>query len=161
MPKKPYKAYPKQLSEEDKNFIKLVQSGKKKSESYRLAYPEDQRVIKYMDMKGSSSPEVKAERDRLAELIRMAAKHKLQAEYIQKGIVTFTNRMDMLAEQALDVAEELMLGAESENVRKDLAIEFIRQHEGTPVQKIAIKEDKVVVIRFGKPREVIDVVPED
>ena len=65
--------------------------------------------------------------------------------------MTYQDKMEEFSALSLETATDLVKNARSEKVRADLAIEGIRHKIGTPVQKIAVKEDKVVHITFGEP----------
>ena len=148
-----YKTVPRPLSPEDKRFIELVSKGMMKAKAFKLAYPDHESVKRYMEFKETRSPEEIA---RAAELVNQATKTKLQTNRIQTALVSYQDRMEILADKSLDVAEDILDNGRSEKVKADLAIEFIRHRVGTPVQKIAVKEDKTVYITFGEPTTVID-----
>ena len=79
---------------------------------------------------------------------------------MQKAMVSYQDSMEEFSELSLATAKELVVGARSEKVRADLAIEGIRHKIGTPVTKVAVQEKKVVYLTFDKPpedREIIDV----
>lgn len=155
---------PRQLSEEDKTFIKLIESGMKKAPAFRAAYPNHPSVIKWMDFKDKSGVDP-ATRQKLSELTVQAAKNKLQAKYMQGAIVTYQDSMEKFSQLSVETAIDLVENARSEKVRADLAIEGIRHKIGTPVTKVAVQEKKVVYLTFGNTndeptplpqREVID-----
>lgn len=143
-----YNTVPRQLSKEDKTFIKLIESGKKKAPSFREAFPDHAHVIKWKNTEPGSP-----DHQRATELIITAAKNKLQAKYMQSAITTYHDRMEKFSELSLDTATELVVSARSEKVRADLAIEGIRHQVGTPVQKVAIQQKKTVILTFGEPAE--------
>lgn len=145
------KSVARQLSKEDKEFIKLVHSGMKKAPAFRQAYPNHVQVIKWNNSEPGSP-----DRQRSAMLIIEAAKNKLSAKYMHTAITTYQDSMEKFSELSLETAIELVTSARSEKVRADLAIEGIRQKIGTPVQKVAVHEEKKVVITFGKPDDVIE-----
>lgn len=144
-----YIAVPRQLTKEDKEFIKMLGAGVPKSVAFRAAYPNQMTVKRYEDVVKSDATE--ATRRRARELVIMAAKHKLQTQYMQKAITTYQSRMDKLADIGLDVAEDLMLHGRSEMVKADLAKEFVRHKVGSPTTKVAVAEKKEVIITFGVP----------
>lgn len=140
---------PQQLSEQDKQYIKLLGEGMKKSPAFREAYhdhPATVRWHKTRDLEVSSTVRQDAS-DKLVQ----AAKTKLSANYMNQAIVTYTDAMEKYSELSLETAIDLVQNARSEKVRADLAIEGIRHKIGTPVQKVAIHEQKTVHISFGKP----------
>lgn len=141
-----YQTVPRQLSEQDKLYIKLIGDGSKKAPAFRQAYPEHPQVIKWNQAEPGSP-----DRQRAAELIIAAAKNKLQANYMNKAIVTYQTKMEEFSNRSLDTAIDLVENARSEKVRADLAIEGIRHKVGTPVQKVAIKEQQTVYLTFGAP----------
>lgn len=143
---------PRQLSDGDKEFIKLIEKGSKKAPAFREAYPDHNLVQKWHNSERGSP-----DHQRATELIIAAAKNKLQAKYMQNAIKTYKDKMEEYSEASLDTAIELVKGARSEKVRADLAIEGMRHKVGTPVQKVAVQEEKTVYLTFGKPpKEVID-----
>lgn len=147
-------AYPRQLSPEDKTFIKLVSEGKKKAPAFREAYPDHYAVLAWQNSE-SGSPD----HQRAMETIIDAARKKLAAKYMQGAIQTYNDKMETFAEKSLDTAIDLVENARSEKVRADLAIEGMRQKVGTPVQKVQVQEEKTVILTFGTPpeeREVLD-----
>lgn len=150
---------PPQLTVEDKEFVKLHQSGSKPSTAFRAAYPKHPAVIKW-NLSENGSPD----KQKAAELIKYAAKNKLNAKYMQGAIVSYQDSMERFSNLSLVAATDLVQNARSEKVRADLAIEGIRHKVGTPVQKVAVQERKTVILTFGQPakddRQVIDVVPE-
>lgn len=147
-------AIPQQLTEGDKEFIKLIESGSKKAPAFREAYPEHPSVIKWHQSEPGSP-----DHQRASELVITAAKNKLQAKYMRGAIMTYQDSMEKFSELSLETATDLVKNARSEKVRADLAIEGIRHKVGTPVQKMAIQEQKTVILTFEKPAEsrVIDV----
>lgn len=153
-----YKSVPKQLTPEDKKFIKLVHAGMNRTKAYREAYPDSKVVKRYMDIKsqGDVSEETARQRKHARELITVASKHKLQAQYIQKAMTTYQDSMEKYSELSVQTAIELVQNARSEKVRADLAIEGMRQKVGTPVQKVQVQEDRKVVISFGRPKHLED-----
>lgn len=156
-----YQEVPRQLSKEDKHFIKLIHSGLNKSKAFRIAYPEHPSVRRYMDIKsqGDISEEGKKLRRRAAELVTIASKNKLQTRYMQKAITTYNDSMEKFSELSVQTAIDLVKNARSEKVRADLAIEGMRQKVGTPVQKVAMQQEKRVVLTFEKPTD--DVIDTD
>lgn len=139
---------PRQLSTGDKEFIKLIEEGSKKAPAFRKAYPEHPHVIKWHNSERGSP-----DHQRATELIITAAKNKLQAKYMQSAIVTYHDKMEQFSEKSLDTAIDLVQNARSEKVRADLAIEGMRHKVGTPVQKVAIQQQKTVILTFGTPPE--------
>jgi hypothetical protein len=146
-----YKTVPRQLSAGDKEFIKLIEEGKKKSVSFRTAYPEHPHVIKWHNSEPGSP-----DHQRAAELIVTAAKNKLQAKYMQGAITTYHDKMEQFSEKSLDTAIDLVENARSEKVRADLAIEGMRHKVGAPTTKVQVQEEKTVILTFTKPPDVLD-----
>lgn len=138
----------RQLTEGDKTFIKLHQAGEKRSTAFRKSYPEHPTVIAW----DKSYPNTH-ERQRLSESIAQLAKQKLRSKYIQRALTTYMERMEEFSALSLETATELVQNARSEKVRADLAIEGIRHKVGTPVQKVAVQEQKTVYLTFAKPNE--------
>lgn len=134
------------LTDGDKQYIKLTESGIKPSPAFREAYPEHD-AVKFYHMTEPGTPQ----RQKAAEALRDAAKQKLQAKYIKNALATYQDKMEQFSALSLDTATDLVQNARSEKVRADLAIEGIRHKIGSPVTKVAIKEDKVVYLTFGKP----------
>lgn len=137
---------PKILSFGDKEFIKRIEAGEKKSPAFRASYPDHPAVIQWTRSEPGSP-----DRQVAAEAIQQSAKAKLQAKYMRGALLTYTDKMEQFSEHSLDTAIELVKGARSEKVRADLAIEGIRHKIGTPVQKVAVHEEKTVYLTFGKP----------
>lgn len=135
----------RQLSEGDKEFIKLIGAGGTPSASFREAYPDHEAVRFWTITKGDKLQHQKAQ-----EVLKDAAKNKLRAQYIQRALMTYQDKMEEFSTASLDTAIELVKGARSEKVRADLAIEGIRHKIGTPVQKVAVQEQKTVILTFGK-----------
>lgn len=134
------------LTDGDKEFIKLTEGGTKPSAAFREAYP-DHEAVKFYLITDPGTPE----RQKASEVLKDAAKTKLQAKYIKNALMTYQDKMEQFSALSLETATDLVQNARSEKVRADLAIEGIRHKIGTPVQKIALKEDKVVHITFGAP----------
>lgn len=137
---------PTQLTPEDKEFIKLVQAGEKRVKSFRLAYPNHPWSLKYVYSEPGSP-----DRRNAGEHLKQASQNKLQAKYIQRALSTYQDKMEEFSELSLKTATELVTKARSEKVRADLAIEGIRHKIGTPVQKVAVQEQKTVILTFGQP----------
>lgn len=135
-----------QLSNEDKAFIKLFQSGMKKSTAFREAYPNHDATIFY-NMSQTGTPE----RKKASEILADAAKHKLGTKYISRALATYQDKMEEFSLLSLDTATELVQHARSEKVRADLAVEGIRHKIGSPTTKIAVQESKTVILQFGEP----------
>ncbi len=144
------------LTDGDKNFIKLYEAGEKPSAAFRQAYPDHDAVRFYLITEPGTP-----ERQKASEVLKDAAKTKLQAKYIKNALMTYQDKMEQFSELSLETATELVVSARSEKVRADLAIEGIRHKIGTPVQKMAIQEKKVVHITFGRPPEDVIDVSED
>lgn len=134
-----------QLTEEDKEFIKLHEAGEKNSSAFRLAYPSHPAVLAWNITKPGTP-----ERQKAAEMVKDAAKHKLRTQYISSALATYQDKMEEFSKLSLETATELVKSARSEKVRADLAIEGIRHKIGTPVQKVAVQEQKTVILTFGK-----------
>lgn len=147
-------AIPRFLSEEDKKFIRLMGEGVPRPKAFREAYPNHKNVKKFMDMKaqGIGGEELRAARDR----VRQHAKDKVLTKHISSALTTYQKKMDEFSDLSLNTAIELVKSARSEKVRADLAIEGMRHKVGTPVQKVAVQEKKIVHLTFDKPNEVID-----
>lgn len=144
----------RRLSEEDKLFIKLIDEGKRPSPAFREAYPDHPAVLQWIRSEPGSPDK------RQAQLtLRDAAQSKLKAKYMKNALTTYQDSMDRFSELSVETAIELVKGARSEKVRADLAIEGIRHRVGTPVTKVAVKEEKTVYLTFGKPPDAIDVTP--
>lgn len=134
------------LSDQDKNFIKLKESGAKNSAAFREAYPDHDAVIAYKSTQPGTP-----ERQKASEVLKDAAKTKLKTKYISRALATYQDKMEEFSELSLEAATELVKNARSEKVRADLAIEGIRHKVGTPVQKVAVQERKTVILQFGSP----------
>lgn len=63
------------------------------------------------------------------------AKQKMNTYAISTLMEDYQERMDAIADLSLDVAEDILRNGRSEKTKADLAIEFIRQRVGAPVQK--------------------------
>lgn len=147
---------PQQLTPEDKEFIKRIEAGEKKAPAFRASYPNHPSVIKWNQTEHGSP-----DHQRAAELIIQAAKNKLQAKYMRGAIVSYQDAMEKFSELSLETATDLVKNARSEKVRADLAIEGIRHKVGTPVQKVAVQEQKTVILTFQKPSPVYDARSDD
>lgn len=134
------------LTPEDKEFVKLSEEGVRPSAAFREAYPEHHAVKLYYATE-SGTPD----RQKASEILKDAAKNKLAAKYIKHALMTYSDKMEEFSKLSLDSAIDLVQNARSEKVRADLAIEGMRHKVGTPTQKIAIQDKKVVHITFGEP----------
>lgn len=145
-----------QLTPEDKEFIKLHQEGVKNSAAFREAYPSHPATLAWKMTEPGTE-----DRQKASEMVKDAAKNKLATKYMRRALATYQDKMEEFSVLSLEAATELVQNARSEKVRADLAIEGIRHKIGTPVQKMAIQENKTVVLQFGEPpkeeRDVIDV----
>lgn len=135
-----------QLSDGDKEFIKLTEAGTRPSPAFREAYP-DHEAVAFWNITEPGTPE----RQKAAEVLKQAAKNKLNTKHISRAISTYQDKMEEFSALSLETATELVKSARSEKVRADLAIEGIRHKIGTPVQKVALQEKKVVILQFGAP----------
>lgn len=154
------------LTPEDKTYIKLTEDGVKPSTAFKQAFPNHPAVVKWH----SANPNT-PERQKAAEAIKQAAKFKLGSKYIQKAVATYQDSMERFSELSVATAIDLVENARSEKVRADLAIEGMRQKVGTPVQKVAMTEDRTVYLTFGAPpkdeltesqqKQVIDIVADE
>lgn len=149
---RPYKQFMRPLTEEDKLFIKLVGDGEPKAVAFKKAYPNHQNVTRYFD--AVKDKQDAKHRMYLSQLIYQAAKNKLQTQRVHSALVTYKSKMAIFSEHSVDTAIDLVQNARSEKVRADLAIEGMRHEVGTPVQKVAIQEEKTVYITFDKPKPV-------
>lgn len=148
------------LSDGDKQFIKLVESGTKPSPAFREAYPEHD-AVRFWGLTESGTPE----RQKASEVLKDAAKRKLSTQYISRAMATYQSKMDEFSELSLETATDLVQNARSEKVRADLAIEGIRHRVGSPTVKALVKEEKTVYLTFGDrpapgadaPDEIIDI----
>ncbi len=134
-----------QLTDGDKTFIKLYESGTKPSTAFKQAYPNHDAVV------FASIAETKQDRQKAAEMVKFAAQVKLKTKYISRALSTYHDKMEEFSNLSLETATDLVVNARSEKVRSDLAIEGIRHKIGTPVQKVAVQEKKVVILQFGSP----------
>jgi hypothetical protein len=143
------------LSDGDKTFIKLKESGAKPSAAFREAYPEHEAVVFWNQTKAGT-----VQRQKASEVLAHAAKRKLNTRYIRRAMATYHDKMEEFSELSLETATDLVKNARSEKVRSDLAIEGIRHKVGTPVQKVAVQERKTVYLTFDEPpkddREIIE-----
>lgn len=139
---------PRALSDEDKSFIKLVQAGERRVTAFRLSYTNHPSVIKWNQSEPGSP-----DRQKAAESLKQCSQNKLQTLHIQKGLKTYAESMKRFSELSLETATDLVQNARSEKVRADLAIEGIRHEVGTPVQKVAVQEQKTVTLTFAKPTD--------
>jgi len=140
-----------QLTPEDKEFIKLHEEGVKNSAAFREAYPSHPATLAWNITKPGTE-----ERQKAAEMVKDAAKNKLNAKYIRRALATYQDKMEEFSVLALETATDLVKNARSEKVRADLAIEGIRHKIGTPVQKVALKEERTVILTFGnRPASVV------
>lgn len=144
------------LTPEDKVFIKLSEDGTKPSAAFREAYPTHQATVGYL----TTTPGT-PERQKAREVLADAAKGKLNTKYITRAMTTYQNSMEEFSLLSLEAATDLVQNARSEKVRADLAIEGIRHKIGTPVQKIASREEKIVYLTFGAPPEENPVIEGD
>lgn len=143
------------LSDEDKEFVRLLGKGMKRPQAFREAYSKHPTVQKYMDMKvqGVGGEPLAKTRHRIAQ----HAKDKVRTKHINSALQTYQRKMDTFSDLSVDTAIELVANARSEKVRADLAIEGMRHKVGTPVQKIAVQEKKTVTLTFSRPDDnVID-----
>lgn len=134
------------LTDGDKEYIKLTESGLKPSTAFRDAYPEHD-AVKFYLMTEPGTPQ----RQKASEVLANAAKTKLQSKYIKNAMMTYQDKMEEYSALSLETAIELVQSARSEKVRADLAIEGIRHKIGSPTVKISSQESKVVHITFGEP----------
>lgn len=143
------------LTDEDKQFIKLIEAGTKPSPAFREAYPEHE-AVRFWGMTATGSPE----RQKASEIIKDAAKGKLRTKHISRALATYQDKMEEFSTLSLETATDLVQNARSEKVRADLAIEGIRHKVGSPVTKVAVQESKTVILTFGEPpkddREIIE-----
>lgn len=135
------------LSPEDKEFIKLYSDGGGMSKSFRLAYPNHPKVINWHATRNAPI-EV---RRKANEALKDTAKNKLVSKRIAGALTTYQDSMERFSILSLETATDLVQNARSEKVRADLAIEGIRHKVGTPVQKVAVQEQKIVTLTFKKP----------
>ncbi len=144
-----YKSIPRSLSSEDKEFIKLIQEAKiPRSKAFLAAYPEHEHSVAYRRAIRDKNKEAKK---RAGLLLVQVSKTKLQAQYIVRGLTTFQNKMDQLAEDSIDVLDDILNNGRSEKVRADIGIEMLRHKVGTPVHKMAVKEERTVYLTFSDP----------
>lgn len=141
----------RQLNSGDKTFIKLHQEGVAPSTAFKQAYPDHFSVVGWYE----SAPGT-PERQKYSEAIKGLAKAKLRSKYIQRALYTYVERMEEFSALSLETATDLVQNARSEKVRADLAIEGIRHKIGTPVQKVAVQEQKTVYLTFSKPQVEVD-----
>lgn len=136
------------LTDGDKEYIKLTQDGERPSSAFRIAYP-DHFAVKLWHETQPGTPD----RQKAAEILKDAAKGKLQAKYIKAALATYTDKMEQFSQLSLEAATDLVVNARSEKVRADLAIEGIRHKIGSPTVKVQSQESKVVYLTFGSPPE--------
>ena len=126
-----------------------------------MAFPDDHRVIKYIDAVKTKAP--KEEKRRPSQLVSQASKDKLQTQHMQSALTTYMDRMEEFANKSMDTAIDLVENARSEKVRADLAIEGMRHKGGSPVQKMQVQQEQNIVITFGDrhPDDVVEIEPDD
>lgn len=135
-----------QLSDGDKQFIKLYSAGTKPSPAFREAFPEHE-AVRFWNLTEPGTPE----RQKASEVLKDAAKHKLRTKHISRALKTYQDKMEQFSSLSLDTATDLVVNARSEKVRADLAIEGIRHKVGSPTTKVQVQEEKTVYLTFGKP----------
>ena len=133
-----------QLSDGDKEFIKLIESGMKKSTAFREAYPEHPASLAYKITQPGTP-----ERQKASEMLADASKGKLSAKYINRALMTYQDKMEEFSRHSLDTAIDLVQNARSEKVRADLAVEGMRHKVGSPTVKVAVQEKRTVILQFG------------
>lgn len=146
-----YRSVPKILSSEDREFVRRVAEGEKRTDAFRKAYPNHPKVQRYMDIITHKVEPEEGERKSLSRTIIQMSKDKVQAKHIRERLVAFNESMDVLAAKSMLVANDLLDNGRSEKVKADLAMEFIRHKVGTPVQKVQAQIDKTVHLSFGTP----------
>ena len=146
-----YVPIPRVPDSQDREFIRGIASGTKKSQAFRDSYPDHPKVKRYMDIVTHRVKPEPGEQAKLSKTIISLAKDKAQAKYIRERLVDFTDAMDVMAAKSMYVANDLLDNGRSEKVKADLALEFIRQKVGTPVQKIQSQVQKSVTFSFGNP----------
>ena len=145
-----YRKIPRVPTEEDRNFIREVVSGEKRTTAFKKSYPDHPAVRRYVDIvKNGAEPKDKEERSTLTRTIIQLSKDKVQARYINDRLIAFSDSMEVLAAKSVYVANDLLDNGRSEKVKADLAMEFIRHKVGTPVQKVQAQVDKTVHLTFG------------
>lgn len=156
-PRRPRLGAPRKvLTDEDKEYIRLLNTGMKKNAAFRKAYPQNKTVRRYEDSIGE-------ERHRAAVSLNKVAYDKLDAKYMQEAMTDYQQRMKVFSDKAVETAIHLVENARSEKVRADLAIEGMRHEVGTPVQKVQVQQEKQVYLQFGTPseRDKLDDIPSD
>lgn len=141
------------LSDGDKSFIKLTESGTKPSPAFREAYPDHVATLAYLRTEPGSP-----DRQKASSVLKDAAMTKLKAKYMTDAIETYADKMEKFSDLSLKTATDLVQNARSEKVRSDLAIEGIRHRVGSPTVKALVKEEKTVYLTFGDPPADGDVV---
>lgn len=151
-----YQSVPQPLSDEDKEFVRLVNTGMARTKAFRIAYPNNEGVKRYLDIvKNGGDPD---ERYKASRNVIELSKSKVQTKKIRAAMIEYQERMDVFSDKSLETAIDLVENASSEKVRATLAIEGMRQRVGTPVQKVKVQEEKEVHITFGPPHrdDIID-----
>lgn len=143
-----YKAIPNPLSPEDKEFIKLANTGMPRSKAYRLSHPNHPTVQRYMEF--VKKQEYGEERSKARDSVIQLAKDKLQTNRIQDAMMDYQKKMDTFSDLSLTTATDLVQNARSEKVRADLAVEGIRHKIGSPVAKVQVQTQQDIIITFGE-----------
>ncbi len=78
-----------QLTDGDKEYIKLTEGGEKPSAAFRVAYPEHD-AVKYYNITEPGTPQ----RQKASEVLANAAKTKLQSKYIKNALMTYQDKME-------------------------------------------------------------------
>ena len=138
------------LTQADKKFIKLISEGQiTQREAFLQSYPEHPRVLRNQEIiRTSKDPhEVHLAHKSITNL----AAEKARADFIKRALFIFNKKMDELADESLNVLEDILINGRSEKVRSDIAIELIRHKVGTPTQRIKHQDDQKIVISVGTP----------
>ena len=146
---KDYKPIPRILTAQDREFIRLVAAGEKRTRAFRIAYPDHPSVKKYMDIINGKKEPAEGERVSLSRSIIQLSKDKVQSKAINARLQDFEESMNVLAAKSMLVANDLLDNGRSEKVKADLAIEFIRHKVGSPTVQVQQQVDKTVHLSFG------------
>ena len=142
-------------SKGDRAFVAYLNEGFSKRKAFEMAYAdENETLYKYMVGRDLAIKQKNnGDYRRFRDLITSMALDKFKSKKIKLLDEVYSNKMNAMAFDAVDVMEDLMHNSKSDMVKADVAKTVFAYKEGTPIQRSTQAVQGVVQVIVGSPAE--------
>ena len=142
-------------SKGDRAFVAYLNEGFSKRKAFEMAYADENETLdKYMVGRDLAIKQKNnGDYRRFRDLITSMALDKFKSKKIKLLDEVYSNKMNAMAFDAVDVMEDLMHNSKSDMVKADVAKTVFAYKEGTPIQRSTQAVQGVVQVIVGSPAE--------